>query len=685
MSCQGLPQKYARVIVNLTARALNHPFTYAVPAELAAEVKVGSAVEAPFRTGTLVGFVVSLDDELTADALGHEIRPLIKVLDKAVFWGEELLDLTYFMSRYYGCLWLEALQAAVPAPVLKSVLSSLRTKRRSRGTAKKHPCAQVSIAEYPAWKLTAQQELALQAISESCCGGPPVLLYGVTGSGKTEVYLQAAARCLQQGRQVMVLVPELSLTHQAVERYRGRLGETVGVLHSALSIPERRDCWLSLQQGKKQVVLGTRSAVFAPLDELGLIVIDEEHETSYKQENAPRYHARQIAYRRAKHYGAGLVLGSATPSLESYYWAQQGRYRLAAMTERPQGQNLPEVHLIDMRQRGKRSKMIAPPLAEAIRQRLADKQQVVLYLNRRGYSKYLQCNDCGLSVGCPHCSIPLTYHKNKGQMRCHYCDFVSAPPDVCPNCGGSDFLHGKGGTERLFNEVAALVPGVKIARMDRDTTGKIGDHERILREFASGEAQILLGTKMITKGLDYPMVTLVGVINGDEELNMPDFRASERCFQLITQVAGRAGRGHLPGEVYLQVYNPDQLAVQAALQNDYLALYSAEMTLRRSLRYPPFCRLVRVIASGLDEIAVSVQIAKLAEYLRQHSRDAEIVGPAPCVLERLQGKYRYHVLCKGQAVQPLVEDISAYLEELSRRHGSMSVSFVIDAEPQSLT
>ena len=685
MSSQGLQAKYARVIVNVTARALNHPFTYSVPEELAAAVKVGAVVEAPFRTGTLLGFVVSLDDALTEDALGHEIRPLCRVLDDAVFWGGELLELTHFMSRYYGCLWLEALQAAVPAPVLSGVRAALLAKRRFRRAGKRSSGTDAPMLSYPARQLTAQQEAAVQAIDEACSGGPPVLLYGVTGSGKTEVYLQAAARCLQRGRQVMVLVPELSLTHQAMERYRGRLGETVGILHSALSVPERRNCWWALHRGELQAVLGTRSAVFAPLDNLGLIVIDEEHETSYKQENAPRYHARQIAYMRAKHYGAGLVLGSATPSLESFYLAQQQRYRLVTMTERPQGQKLPEVHLIDMRQRGRRSRMISPPLAEAVRQRLAEKQQIVLFLNRRGFSKYLQCNDCGMSVGCPHCSIPLTYHKAKGQMRCHYCGFVSAPPEECPNCGGYSFVHGRGGTERLLNEVAALAPGVKIARLDKDTTGKIGDHERILNEFASGEAQILLGTKMITKGLDYPLVTLVGVINGDEELNMPDFRASERCFQLITQVAGRAGRGHLPGEVYLQVCNPEQLAVQAALKNDYAALYAAEMQLRRALNYPPFCRLVRVVASSTEETAAAAQIGRLAEHLRRLSLSAAVVGPAPCVLERLQGKYRYHVLCKCPSVQPVVEAVSAYLEELSKRGGCAGVNFSIDAEPQSLT
>ncbi|MBQ7568577.1 primosomal protein N' [bacterium] len=675
--------KYARVIIDISTRALDHPFTYLIPKELAASVKLGSFVEVPFGFQVRAGFVVSIDTELTEDAQGFEIRPISAVLDDKAYWGQELLDLTRFMSRYYGCTWLEALQAAIPAPVLKNIMGRLHTKRAPRRRVAKDNQAP-SVPVYPALRLTAQQEDALLAINESCQGGPPVLLYGVTGSGKTEVYLQAVSQCLQAGRQAMVLVPELSLTHQAIQRYQGRLGSAVGVLHSALPIAERRERWWAMQRGELQVALGTRSAVFAPLRNLGLIVIDEEHESSYKQENAPRYSTRQVAYKRARFHNAGLVLGSATPSIESYYAAKQGHYRLAVMSERASGQCLPTVHLLDMRRRSRGSKMIAPDLAEAIRQRIADRQQVVLYINRRGFSKYLQCNDCGMPIGCPDCSIPLTYHKAKGQMRCHYCGFTMPPPDICPNCQGTNFLHGKGGTERLLNEVAALVPEAKVLRMDRDTTEKVGERERILSEFASGEAQILLGTKMIAKGLDYPQVTLVGIINGDEELNVPDFRAAERCFQMLTQVSGRAGRGQIAGDVYLQVYAPEQLAVQAAINHDFAALYEAEIQQRRELLYPPFCRLVRVIASGADEAAVWEQITALAEYLRGQ-RTMTVLGPVACPLERLQNKYRYHVLCKCGAVQAAVDTISDYLTALAKRRKTEGISFAIDAEPQSLS
>lgn len=682
MPCKLLP-KYARVIVNITARALNHPFTYSVPAELAAAVKVGSVVEAPFRTGKLVGFVVSLDQDLTEDALGHEIKPLTRLLDEAAFWGQEICALTQFMSSYYGCLWLEAIQTVVPSPVLKKVV------QRLKANGKVHPRPllppQAALAGYAAPQLTAQQCAAVQAIQESCQGGPPVLLYGVTGSGKTEVYLHAVAQCLAEGRQAVVLVPELSLTHQAIQRYRGRLGDTVGVLHSALSASERQAYWWAMHDGELQVALGTRSAVFAPLDNIGLFVIDEEHESSYKQENSPRYHARQIAFKRAQSQGAGLVLGSATPSIESYYLAKQGRYRLATMSERPSGHRLPEVHLVDMRQRRRRTKMLSAPLVEAIRQRLADGQQVVLFLNRRGFSKYLQCGECGHRWGCPHCSIPLTFHKQSGVMRCHYCGYEETPPDCCPECQGVNFRHGGGGTERLMHEVQELAPGVRVARMDRDTTERLGAHERILSSFEQGEAQILLGTKMITKGLDYPNVTLVGIVNGDDELNVPDFRAAERCFQMLTQVSGRAGRGELPGEVYLQVYAPDQLAIQAAINNDYLSLYESELKLRRQLLYPPFCRLVRVLISSESELDTASWAAELGEFMRHQAECGQVIGPAPCPLERLKNKHRYQLLAKCPAVGGAVACVEGFCRAQVRRLERSRVSVVIDPEPQSLS
>lgn len=679
---------YAQVVVKATARVLDRPFTYLVPTELVSAIKIGSIVEAPFRTNSLVGFVISLERDLPEEALGHEIKPLTRLLNDKIYWSEELLELSRFMSSYYGCRWIESLQAVIPAPVLKKVIDLLKVKGSPKNRSnnfKRLPVLSSAIYESPR-SLTDEQENAVRAIEESCRGGPPVLLYGITGSGKTEVYLNAISRCLERGRQSIVLIPEVSLTYQAIQRYRGRLGDTVGVINSALSATERQAYWWAMNEGKLNVALGTRSAIFAPLRDIGLIVIDEEHENSYKQENSPRYHARQVAFLRARRHKSGLVYGSATPSLESFYLAKSGRYRLVELSRRPLGQSLPTIHLVDMRRSGKRSKMISPPLSEAIRQRIADRQQVVLFLNRRGFSKFLQCNDCGKLIGCPRCSIPLTFHKTAMKMRCHYCGYTEYPPDICPHCESLNFRHGSGGTERLLNEVKALVPEATIVRMDRDTTGKIGSHETILKKFASGEAQILLGTKMITKGLDYPNVTLVGVINGDDELNLPDFRASERCFQMLTQVSGRAGRGSIPGEVYLQVHSPEQLAVQAALTHDYIRLYEAEIAERRKLMYPPFCRLVRVIMSSKDELAASVQAEELGRFLcSQNLNSAQVIGPAPCPLERLEGKYRYHVLIKCGNSQIVVELIKDYLKMLAKKRSTGGVNFTIDPEPQNLS
>ncbi len=676
------PFAYARVIVNISARALNHPFTYTIPKEWAANVQVGSVVEAPFGHRQIVGFVVELSDELTSDARGREIRPLTRLIDEVPYWGQEILDLSRFMSRFYGCTWLECLQAAVPGPVMQKAVKAL-TAKRARTPSRPALEFSAAISAYAPHSLTAEQEQAVQAIEAACHGGAPVLLYGVTGSGKTEVYLQAVERCLARGRQAIVLVPELSLTHQAIQRYQGRLGAHVGVMHSALSASERQSHWWAMSQGQLRVALGTRSAIFAPLQELGLIVIDEEHESSYKQENAPRYHARQVAFKRAQIHGAGLVYGSATPSVESFYLAQQGRYRLVELKERPAGHALPEVNLVDMRTRGRSSRMISPQLAEAMREHLAAHHQVVLFLNKRGFSKYLQCCDCGETLGCPHCSIPLTLHKREGQMLCHYCGFARPIPDECPSCSCLYFRHGGGGTERLLGEVNRLFSNCSVARMDRDTTGRVGAHERILSQFERGEAQILLGTKMITKGLDYPNVTLVGIIDGDEELNMPDFRAGERCFQLLTQVAGRAGRGDYPGQVFLQAHNPENPIVQAALSHDYRSLYEAEIAGRRQLGYPPFSRLVRAVISASDNVNAAYHAERLGQFLRAQRFEGQVVGPAACPLERLQGRYRYHVLVKCANSQVVVDLLSQYISHRAKSLGD--VSLVIDSEPQNLS
>lgn len=671
--------RYARVVVTTAARALDRTFTYYIPEELAEQVNLGSIVQVSFGRQTLAGFVVEIYGQLDDEAKKYALKPISRVLHKLPFWGQELLDLAGFMRDYYACTWLESMRAIVPGPVLSQVLKLV-------GSDKQQIPARKSVAPVPAvcyesLQLTKAQQNALQIINEQRLSGQPVLLHGITGSGKTEVYLHAVQQVLAQGLQAIVLVPELSLTPQAIERYRGRLGDTVGVLHSAMSDAERREQWWAMRQSEHCVALGTRSAVFAPLDKLGLVIIDEEHECSYKQEHAPRYHARQVAFRRAQaHQNCCLVLGSATPSLESYYLAQQGKYRLAELHERPTGQGLPVVHLVDMRQMPKRT-LISPPLAEAIKQRIDDNQQVVLLLNRRGFAKYLQCGFCGHVLKCRYCSIALALHKATNTMRCHYCDYTEPAPDCCPQCRNLGFRHGAPGTERLLNEVKALVPQAGVVRMDRDTVGGAHGHERVLEQFASGQAQILVGTRMVAKGLDYPNVTLVGVLRADSELNIPDFRAAVRCFELITQAAGRAGRGKVAGEVFVQTSDPDNLCLQAACHSDFKAVYEAELELRKAAMYPPYCRLVRVLCLGREPLSLETQAQQLAVRLRRLLTSEQVLGPAICPVECVKSVYRRHLVIKGQNIPRITEAVARAYKEMDHP----TIELRIDPEPQSFT
>ncbi len=668
---------YARVIVEVTARALNRPFTYGVPAELLGEAQVGSTVEVPFGPRRLLGFVVELQPQPPAEAAGHALRPLLRVLDPTPFWGQDLLDLARWMRRFYGCGWLDSLQAAVPGPVLRRVKAARTAGRRGR---LKDPTSPEPPALYPEIEPNPGQLLALQAIRQARATGGAVLLHGVTGSGKTEVYLRAVREVLDEGRQALVLVPELALTPQAVQRYQGRLGQTVGLLHSGLSDPERRQNWWALRRGERGVALGTRSAIFAPLERPGLFVVDEEHETSYKQEASPRYHARQVAFQRAARHGAAVVLGSATPSLESYYLAEQGRYRLVELSARPAGRPLPGVRIVDMRRHFRKGTLLSPALAAGIRDRVGAGEQVVLLLNRRGFANFLQCQECGYVPGCHQCSISLTWHRSRGLLRCHYCLHQEPPPDQCPNCQGHEFRMGGAGTERLEAEVRDLVPGVPLLRMDSDTTSGAGAHGRLLERFGSGQAQVLVGTRMIAKGLDFPSVTLVGVVRADAELHLPDFRAAERTFQLLAQVAGRAGRGDQPGEVLLQAMDPENPCLVAAASHDYATMYRSELAVRREVGYPPFCRLLRLVFSHPDPGRVEAKAEMVGRALARDLPQARVVGPAPCPVERLRGRYRWHLLLKGPKVQELMDAARNYLLPPE----GQEFQILADPDPQSL-
>ncbi|HEY0987011.1 MAG TPA: primosomal protein N' [Kofleriaceae bacterium] len=478
----------------------------------------------------------------------------------------------------------------------------------------------------------------------------PLLLHGVTGSGKTEVYLRVIAKALEAGRTALVLVPEISLTPQLAARFRARFGDLVAILHSGLSETARFGEWSRLRRGEARIAVGARSAVFAPLTGLGVIVVDEEHDGSFKQDEGVRYHARDVALVRAQRAGAVCVLGSATPSLESAAHAERGSYRKLVLTQRPTARPMPQVEIIDLRTYvPDGDAMLSAPLRAALAGALAAGDQTILFLNRRGFATFVLCRACGHAFRCPHCSVSLTYHRHSDRLSCHYCGFAQRVPDVCPGCGASGTIERKGlGTEKVADAVAAAFPSARVARLDRDvaTGARV---EAVLARVARREVDVLVGTQMVTKGHDFPGVTLVGVLCADTGLSLPDFRASERTFQLLAQVAGRAGRGDKPGRVMIQTYRPGAPAVVAAAAHDYAQFFAAESAARAELGYPPHGRLIAVRIDGADghEVAgVAQQLARLAESAARQvgaAGQVEVRGPVPAPLERLRNRTRWQV------------------------------------------
>ena len=514
---------------------------------------------------------------------------------------------------------------------------------------------------------------------------PPFLLQGITGSGKTEVYLQIIQGALDMGKTAIVLVPEISLTPQMTERFIARFGEKVAILHSGLSSGEKYDEWRKVERGDAQVVVGARSAIFAPLKNLGVIIIDEEHEASYKQDSNPRYHARDVALLRAQYNQAALVLGSATPSLESRARAGKGVYQHLRLTQRANPlASIPEVQLIDFRDYigQNETSNFTPPLIEAIQDRLDKKEQVVLMLNRRGYSSFVMCRECGTVDTCPNCDISLTLHMDTKTMNCHYCGFSKEIPHVCPNCQSRSIRYYGTGTQKAYDELAELFPQARILRMDVDTTRKKGSHQALLEQFGKGEADILLGTQMIAKGLDFPNVTLVGVLNADTALNLPDFRSSERTFQLLTQVAGRAGRAEKAGQVLIQSYNPNHYAIRFAKDQDYEGFYAYEMAIRRQLGYPPYYFTIGITLSHKKEEEVVKRAYEVMEILRSGLSDACIIlGPTPKPIARTHNLYHYQILIKYRLEDELASTLNQVLALTQVRENS-ELRLSIDHEPQ---
>ena len=531
--------------------------------------------------------------------------------------------------------------------------------------------------------LNAEQAAAYQAIISS--QEKPFLLEGVTGSGKTEVYLQVIAHAIAQGKTAIMLVPEISLTPLMTNRFIARFGEHVAIMHSGLSDGEKYDEWRKIKSGKAKVVVGARSAIFAPLHHIGAIIIDEEHETSYKQDSNPRYHARDVAIWRANYHGAALVLGSATPSLETRARAQQQVYHLLHLTQRASAQaEIPEVKILDMRKHlNDKSASFSEVLLDKISEKIAKKEQVVLMLNRRGYSSFIMCRDCGFVPECPNCDISLTLHMDTKTLNCHYCGHTTGIPHTCPNCQSKKIRYYGSGTQKVEEELSELIPEARILRMDVDTTKKKGAHERILSSFGAGEADILLGTQMIAKGLDFPNVTLVGVINADTALNLPDFRSSERTFQLLTQVAGRAGRADKKGQVLIQTFNPDHYAIRLAQAHDYEGFYQLEMAFRRKLNYPPYFYTVQLVISHQDEDQVVKKSYEIMALLKANlSEKARVLGPIPKPIARTHNLYHYQLLIKYRFEDNLAQALNQVLD-LTQVPDNKKLRIIIDNEPQN--
>lgn len=555
--------------------------------------------------------------------------------------------------------------------------------------SRREVCRDLSVRSelkpYPKPEPTSDQEAILGEILKGIRSKrfSPFLIYGVTGSGKTEIYIRAIEEVLIQGQEAIVLVPEISLTPQLLSRFIDRFGKNLALLHSGLGRGERYDQWRRIWKGEVKIAMGARSAIFAPFKNVGIIVVDEEHDPSYKQEEKLKYHARDVAVVRAKQAEATLLLGSATPSLESFYNAEKGKFRLLNLPERIGGKPLPRVEIVDVRKEGG---LLSEKLRAALQKNIEDKKQSLLFLNRRGFANFILCPDCGLTFKCPNCSVTLTYHLRDRSLQCHYCDYRIQAPGDCPKCQGHR-LQGMGiGTERLEQEIKSLFPETQVGRMDRDTTSRRRSHLQILKKLESGSIDILVGTQMIVKGHDFPNVTFVGVVSADTSLHFPDFRSSERTFQLLTQVAGRAGRGEVLGEVVIQTFNPDHYSILRAKDHDYIGFYQEEIEFRKALEYPPFSRFINFRLVGNSEKrtkGMAEEMGGIGQSLlkKGYGKGIEILGPSPAPFAKMRGKFRWQMLAKGKSPQVLHQFAQALASRMEAPLKGKGVNLDIDVDP----
>lgn len=729
--------RYAVCLVNIKALGVR-TFSYEIPLHFQNKIKIGQALLVPFgRQGMINAFCVGFSDYLPPDIKAKQIT---KILDETPLFSVEYLKLLEWVANYYCTDLITVLNAAIPMKLIEKslktefsveyirdfgatkrqleVLNILKDKgklpivmfeklaKTTRATLKKLEalgCIRIAEEEIyrnpldilnidkiePLNELSDIQNDVYQKISKQIKDEqkPTILLHGVTASGKTEVYFKLIDDTIKQGKNVLFLAPEIALASQLTKRLAKKFGtKDVAIWHSSISEGERYDVWQKLYKNEIKILAGARSAVFAPLQNIGLIIIDEEHEGAYKQTSpAPRYDARLVARKLAEYNNCPLILGSATPDISSYYYAVNSQH-LYQMLKRYNNAKVAPVSVINMQEHGQAAykHLISKPLQTAIKETLDNKQQVILLINRRGYSTYTQCQGCGHVIECPNCAIPMIWHSKDNMLKCHYCNHAEYFPEVCPNCG-CDILKNSGtGTQKIEQYIEEIFQGYKIARIDSDVLTRKGEHIRLLDKFQKGEIDILVGTQMIAKGLDNPNVTLVGVISADASFNLPDYRASERGFQLLTQVAGRAGRGEFKGRVYFQTYNPDFYALESAKSQNYADFYSKEIISREEFDYPPFSQIIRIIMSSENKFRAEKSAQEIT--LRLHTmiekfgfgERLDVLGPTPCVIERINSQWRFQILIKNKLEEKGHQFISGFLSKIN---APKDIKMTVDVDP----
>lgn len=718
----------AKVLVEINNINVDKTFDYIVPFEYIENIKIGMRVKVPFASRELEGFVLDLVNNADDN---YELKEIISIVDTEPILNNELLHLGQFMSKKYFSTLISCYQTMLPKalkaqnkttinkkmikyvelcsnsfPKLKPNQEKIVEYLRINGKVKKEEVNKISVSgvntlikngiiieslieeyrlvtkdinkEKETFKLTVEQQEAKNKIL-SQTQSSVFLLHGVTGSGKTVVYMEIVEEMLNRGKDSIFLVPEISLTPQMVYHFKSRFGDEVAVLHSRLSEGEKYDEYRKIVEGKVHIVVGARSAVFAPFKNLGAIIIDEEHTTSYKQDNNPKYSAIEIAIERAKNNNAIVILGSATPSLETYARSIKGLYTLVELKHRVNTNNLPLVEIVDMSKEKHRGSIFSSRLITEVNKRLEEHEQIILLLNRRGYSSFITCSNCGYTAKCPHCDITLTYHKTSNTLRCHYCGYADKMNDICPSCGEKAIKTLGTGTEKVEEEIKKVF-NARVVRMDLDTTSKKGSHEKIITAFKNHEYDILLGTQMIAKGLDFSNVTLVGVINADTSLMIPNYRSNEYTFQLLMQTAGRSGRGEKNGSVIIQTFNPEHYAITLASKHDYIDFFKQEMEVRRKLSYPPYYYLIYIKVIGKDYNKISIESNKIASILTRELKNSKILGPTTCSVFKLNGLFRFGIIIKYKKEEKMEEVLQSLVNHYK---GNQTVKVDIDVNPNN--